>query len=261
MALLSDFENKYINQGNQDVNKIYDMQKNNQLAQLKVQQDAAIGKINQQKTVTQKDYYDKKNQADVTNAQNVQRLRELMASSGISTSGDNLTLNARANSDRMNSLNALNQQEQAKMNEYEGQITDWNNPAREQSIVNQIETERSKALLDAQNAAREKAWREYQFELERQQAAAARTRTVSRATTASKSTPIAQQFRADQANSQQSTLDKYYAAQSAMLNQGRSLAQRKLEDIYPGTIPAPKNNPNLSLWERNKLIIDSMSGK
>jgi hypothetical protein len=97
-------------------------------------------------------------------------------------------------------------------------------------------------------------------ELERQ-AAAARSRASSTTTRQSTSTPVAQQFRADQSASQKSALDKYYESQSRLLNAGRSVARRKLEDIYPGTIPAPKDNKNLSLWERNKLIIDSMSGK
>lgn len=107
-------------------------------------------------------------------------------------------------------------------------------------------------------------------ELERQRqvaeaAANARARASSAKSTpvktSSKNTPVAQQFRADATKSQQSTLDKYYQSQSALLNAGRSVAQRKLEDIYPGTIKAPKDNKTLSLWERNKIILDSMRGK
>lgn len=192
--LLSDYENKYLNQAGGEVNKLYDLQKQNQLAELRKQRDTAIGKLNQQKNVTRQDYYNQKNQADVVQAQGVQRLRELMASNGISTSGDNLTLNARANSDRMNTLGALNQQEQAKMNDYDSQISDWNSPSRDEAIVNAIETERTRALMDAQNQAREKAWREYQFDLEREQAAAdaaARARASSSRSRASSGTTSA----------------------------------------------------------------------
>lgn len=160
---IDDLLNKYYNQSTGDVNSLYDKQKQSQMDQLKSQRDLAIGKINQQQTATKQDYYNQRNQADVVNAQNVQKLREIMASQGISASGDNLTLNAKANSDRQNVLGALNQQEQAKMNDYQSQITDWNNPARDQAITNQIEASRSQALLNAKQQAYQKAWNDWQF--------------------------------------------------------------------------------------------------
>jgi hypothetical protein len=160
---LDDLVNKYYSQSTGDVNSLYDKQKQTQLSQLKAQRDAAIGKINQQQTATKQDYYNQRNQADVVNAQNVQKLREIMAANGVSTSGENLTLNAQANSDRLNALNSLNQQEQAKMNDYASQITDWNNPARDESITNQIEAARTQALLNAKQAAYNRAWNEFGF--------------------------------------------------------------------------------------------------
>jgi hypothetical protein len=160
---LDDLVNKYYSQSTGDVNSLYDKQKQTQLSQLKAQRDAAIGKINQQQTATKQDYYNQRNQADVVNAQNVQKLREIMAANGVSTSGENLTLNAQANSDRLNALNSLNQQEQAKMNDYASQITDWNNPARDEAITNQIEAARTQALLNAKQAAYNRAWNEFGF--------------------------------------------------------------------------------------------------
>jgi hypothetical protein len=160
---LDDLINKYYSQSTGDVNSLYDKQKQTQLDQLKTQRDAAIGKINQQQDATKKDYYNQRNQADVVNAQNVQKLREIMAANGVSASGENLTLNAQANSDRLNALNSLNQQEQAKMNDYASQITDWNNPARDQAITNQIEAARTQALLNAKQSAYNRAWNEYGF--------------------------------------------------------------------------------------------------
>lgn len=158
---MDDLVSKYLKSSTADVNSIYDKQKSSQLAELKAQRTAAINKINVQKKTTAQDYYDKRNQADVTNAQNVQKLREIMAANGVSTSGENLTLNAQANSDRLNSLNSLNQQEQSQMNDYANQIADWNSPTKDQAITNDIETARAKALLDAKNNAIEKAWRDY----------------------------------------------------------------------------------------------------
>lgn len=158
-----DLTKQYLDESRSEVNKLYDLQKESRLQQLKAQRDAAIGKINTQKQGTSQDFYNQRNQADVVNAQNVARLREIMAANGISASGENLTFQAGANSDRQNSLNALNQQEQSQMSMYDNQISDINNPAEEQSIISQIESERSKALLDAQNTATERAWRAHTF--------------------------------------------------------------------------------------------------
>jgi biotin operon repressor len=184
-----------VSQGN--INSLYDAQQKSQLDALKAQRDTAIGQVNQQKQATSQEYYNQRNQTDVNLAKNVQRLREAMASNGLSASGENLTLNAQANSDRMNAFNTLNQQEQAKMNDYASQITEINNPAKDQAIVNAISTERSKALNDAFNQAqqdvyrREADWRDYQFkqqqialqqqqmEMQRQAAAAAAARSSS----------------------------------------------------------------------------------
>lgn len=146
---LDDLIKKYYDQTSGDVNTLYDKQKSSQLAALKAQRDAAIGQ-------TKQDYYDKKNQADVVNSQNLQKLREIMAANGVSSSGENLTLNAQANSDRQNSLNTLNNEEQAKIN-------DWNNPSRDQAIVDQVEAARTQALLNAKQNAWTRAWNEYGF--------------------------------------------------------------------------------------------------
>jgi hypothetical protein len=159
----ADLTKQYLDETRGNVNKLYDAQKNTRLQQLKAQRDAAMGKINQQKQGTKQDYYNQRNQADVVNTQNVTRLRELMAANGVNASGESLTFQAGANSDRQNSLNSLNQQEQFQMNEYANQISALNNPAEEQAIISQIESERAKALLDADNTATERAWRSHTF--------------------------------------------------------------------------------------------------
>jgi hypothetical protein len=158
-----DLTKQYLDDSRSEVNKLYDLQKESRLQQLKAQRDSAIGKINTQKEGTRQDYYNQRNQADVVNAQNVARLREIMAANGINASGENLTTQAQSNSDRQNSLNTLNQQEQLQLNAYDNQISEINNPAEEQAIISQIESERSKAILDAQNTATERAWRAHTF--------------------------------------------------------------------------------------------------
>jgi hypothetical protein len=99
----------------------------------------------------------------VVSAQNVQKLRELMAANGLNASGENVTAQASANSDRQNSINSLNLQQQSAVRDINNQINDVNNPAKQQAVVASIESERAKALLDAKNTAEEKAWREYTY--------------------------------------------------------------------------------------------------
>lgn len=158
---LTNLTNKYMD--SPQINQLYDQQKNSQLAQLKAQQDAAVSKINQQKADTQTSYYNQRNQADVVNQQNVNKMREIMAANGINASGENITAMANLSSQRQGALNNLNVQEQGKMNDFTNQINDINNPSRQQSIVDQIEAARTKALIDAQNQAQAKAWQEYAF--------------------------------------------------------------------------------------------------
>jgi hypothetical protein len=159
----STLSNNYLTQLTNNTNKVYDQQKAATLAQMKADQQAAIAKLNGQKKDTSVAYQGQRNQADVVSAQNVQKLRELMASNGLNASGENVTAQASANSDRQNSINALNLQEQSAVRNINDQINDVNNPAKQQAALAQIESERAKALLDNQNTAQEKAWREYTY--------------------------------------------------------------------------------------------------
>jgi hypothetical protein len=160
---LSTLTNKYLTDVNSQINKIYDQQKATQLASFNADKTAAINKLNAQKKDTSVAYQGQRNQADVVSAQNVQKLRELMAANGLNASGENVTAQAGANSDRQNSINSLNLQEQSAVRDINNQINDQNNPARQQAAVAQIEAERAKALLEGKNTAEEKAWREYTY--------------------------------------------------------------------------------------------------
>jgi hypothetical protein len=160
---LSTLTNKYLTDVNAQINKIYDQQKATQLASFNADKTAAINKLNAQKKDTSVAYQGQRNQADVVSAQNVQKLRELMAANGLNASGENVTAQAGVNSDRQNSINSLNLQEQSAVRDINNQINDQNNPARQQAAVAQIESERAKALLEGKNTAEEKAWREYTY--------------------------------------------------------------------------------------------------
>jgi len=131
------------------VNQAFDQQKQAQMEQLKASQNKAVGQINQQKAETAPAYQQKRNQADVVNTQNAQRLREMMAANGLTASGENITAQTSLSNERLNSLNSLNLQEQQQMNDYDRRITDVMDPASEQAMVAALEAERNKALYDA----------------------------------------------------------------------------------------------------------------
>jgi hypothetical protein len=161
---LTSYTTDYLTKANEDINKIYDQQKLSQLDQIKADQTASTNRLNQQKKDAGVSYQAQRNQADVLQAQNVQRLRELMAANGINASGENLTVQAQANSDRQNALTTIGAEEQSQLRDLDNQINDVNNPTKQNAIIAQIESERSKALLDAKNTAEERAWRQYSFD-------------------------------------------------------------------------------------------------
>lgn len=137
------------------INQIYDQQRNAQLNQLRSSRDKAVGELNQQRTNLAPAYQQKRNQADVVNQQNVQRLRELMAANGLTQSGENVSANVALSSQRLNSLNQLNLQQQQAYNDIDRRISNLNDPANEQALMAALEAERSKALLGQMNANRQ----------------------------------------------------------------------------------------------------------
>lgn len=163
------------------INTLYDAQRKNQLDLLKQQRDKAIAGFNQRKKDIAPVYQNQRNQADVVNAQNIQRLRELMAANGINASGESLTTQANLASSRQNALSEINNNEDYAIREIDKQIANENDPSREQSIYNTIEADRTKALADAWNQAQQQVyqqmldWRNYQ--MQQQQAARSSTRS------------------------------------------------------------------------------------
>jgi hypothetical protein len=246
------------------INQMYDAQRNGQLNTLKAQRDKAIGGFNQQKKDLTPQYANQRNQADVTNAQSVTRLRELMAANGINMSGENVTAQANMNSARQNSFNDINNNENQAMGAIDKQIANENDPSREQSINDAIATERSKSLNDAFTQSQQQAyqqqvdWRNYamqkaQFDLEQQarqqalqQAAAAQSAAKARSSSGggssrsggsskSKSTPAPktnaltdayQQYQNQK--SQATVVDQYYNSINDAMNKGQSVVKKPL---------------------------------
>jgi hypothetical protein len=146
-------QNAFLQGMNGQIGSMYDAQQQSRLAELKASQDKATGQLNQQKAELAPQYQGERNQSDVVSAQNVQRLRELMASQGLGASGENVTAQTAQNNQRQDSLNSLNLQEQQANNDINRQMNDVNDPAQAQAIMSQIAQQRSQALLDAYNRA------------------------------------------------------------------------------------------------------------
>lgn len=146
-------QDDYAKKQTDNVNSIYDQRKNAQMAQFNAERDKAMGLINQQKAEVAPQYANKRNQADVVNAQNVNKLREMMAANGISGSGENVTANVALGSARQGALSQLNLQEQQTNNDFNRQITDINNPERINAMIAQLESQRAEALYNAGNRA------------------------------------------------------------------------------------------------------------
>lgn len=150
-----------MNQSKSYLDNLYNQQRESQLAALRGQRDKAIGQINQQKSQVAPQYQGMRNQTDVVNQQNVQKLREMMAANGLTATGENVSANVSMNNERVNSLNKLNLQEQQTMDDFNRRITDLNNPAEEQALISAIEAERSRSLYDAYNRANDVGYSRY----------------------------------------------------------------------------------------------------
>lgn len=146
-------QNAYLKQQQDQVNSIYNNQTASRTAQFNAERDKAMGLVNQQKAKVAPQYAGMRNQADVVNAQNVSKLREMMAANGISASGENVTANVGLQSARQGALSQLNLQEQETNNDFDRQITDINNPERLNAMISELEAQRSMALMQAGNRA------------------------------------------------------------------------------------------------------------
>jgi hypothetical protein len=137
------------------VNNIYDQQRKSLMDQLKASRDKAVGQLDQQRSELSPQYQGLRNQSDVVNNQNANRLREIMASQGLSGSGDNVSAQTSLMAARQNALNSLNTQEQQQRNDYDRRISDLNNPDNENALMANLRAEQAKSLLNQFNTNRQ----------------------------------------------------------------------------------------------------------
>jgi hypothetical protein len=164
------------------INTTFDKQKESQLTEYRRQRDNAVKGVQGQKGQVTEQFYGQKNQADVVSQQNVNRLKEMLAASGLSKSGENVTANIQAANTRQNALNTLSKQEMDQQGQLDQRIGELKDPAQEKAMTAQIEAARSQALTEAWNRSDDKvtaeknAWQaaqmqNAQFAFQQQQAA------------------------------------------------------------------------------------------
>lgn len=160
------------NTSQDQINNLYGAQQKQQLGALKQQQQTALAGLNQQQKVSDQGFYAQRNQADVTNAQNVQRMREVMAQNGLNTSGENITATAGLNAQRQAAFNDINQKQSDANAQFNQQRASINDPQHAQDIIDQINAQKSQALLNAWNAYNTRLDQQHQQYVAQQQFAA-----------------------------------------------------------------------------------------
>ncbi len=134
----------------QQLKDIYANRQASELQKLRDARDTALQGYNSQETTAKQGAYDSRNQADTTNLQNAQALREQMANGGLVGDGQNLTLQAGLNAQRLGALGAINRQENNAMQDI-GQkrsLLQNNAAANELGLTQQINSDQAAALYD-----------------------------------------------------------------------------------------------------------------
>jgi hypothetical protein len=137
------------------IDSLYDSRINARLSKLRAARDQAVGKLNQERNQLAPAYAQKRNQADVVNTQNVQRLKEMMAADGLGGSGENVTAQTGLASARNNALGRFNLQEQQSRDDIGRRMSDLYNPENENALRQSIEAERMGHLVNQFNTDRQ----------------------------------------------------------------------------------------------------------
>jgi hypothetical protein len=121
-----------------------------ELQKLRDARDRALQGYAAQETQAKQSAYDNRNQADTVNLQNQQAMKETMANAGLTTDGQNLTLQAAENAQRLGDLGQINRQEANALQDISGQrsLLQNNEAANELALQQQIDSEKAAALFD-----------------------------------------------------------------------------------------------------------------
>ena len=116
------------------------------------------------------EYYNKRNKADTAHIQNASRLKEIMANSGLTGSGENLTATTNLMGARQQALTGLGQQEQGERDSLNRAIADTRNAGSLQEVqaIAEAEKMRNQALLGQYNTDRSFGLQQDRFGLDQQ---------------------------------------------------------------------------------------------
>lgn len=132
------------------LNAIFDNREAAELQKLREARDIAQQGYNARETTAKQGAYDARNQADVVSTQNQQRTAEMMANAGLTTDGQNLTVQASQNAARLGALTGINRDEGNALRDISEQRSLLNNNAakNELALTQQVNSDQAAAQFD-----------------------------------------------------------------------------------------------------------------
>lgn len=149
-------DDKYLNEQTSKVNSMYDKLKSAQRSQAAAQRDETVRNLRKQLVQQLPQFHTQRAQADVAQVNNMNKLKEYMAGAGAFNSGDNLSRASNVLTQRTNTVNQINGDENA----YKIAIQDAINEANKQyasgvsSSGLQYDAQKAQALMDLNNRLR-----------------------------------------------------------------------------------------------------------
>jgi hypothetical protein len=139
-----------------EINNMFDRRQSAEMDAIRKQRETALQGYNKMETQTKNQAYDNRNQADVVNMQNAQRLREAMANSGIFKSGDNITATAGLNAQRQGAIGSINRDESNQLTDIgeRRNMTINNAQSDEAALISRIAADRIQAQINQRNTDR-----------------------------------------------------------------------------------------------------------
>jgi hypothetical protein len=150
------------------INDMYNQQKTAKITEYTNARNKAVGELNNQKKEIIPTFQAKRNEADVVNRQNVQALRESMAVNGLLSSGENVSAQVGLGAARQNALNDINVEQQNTERDFATRLSALNDPGEQNRVIQEIETLRSQALLEAYNRQQQLAYQKRMDDLAEQ---------------------------------------------------------------------------------------------
>lgn len=150
----------YMDEQTKKIQEMYNKQQEQQILEAQKGRDNELTALERQLQENLPGYQVQRNQADVQSAVDVNKSKELMASMGAYSSGDNINMQGRLFTDRSNKMSSINTDE----NTFKTGIGNKKNDVSsnylltEGSIKNNISAQMAKALQDLAEAEKQRQW-------------------------------------------------------------------------------------------------------